>query len=1154
MQLNQTPQTPLPYGGSRLFLLEALRVLKLSIVILFIGTQTWATAATQSITLTMRNGSIKDFFIEVNSQTGYEFLYNNQMIEKAKPVNLEIKNSPLHEALDKCFDNQPFTYNILETQNAIVIVDKPLTNKAQTSRVNETRQSQKIAIKGRITDIKGEPLPLASVMVEGTQIGTLTDLNGDFAVNVNSPDDVLVFSYIGYLTQKIKIGERRLFEIKLEVDLMELSEAVVIGYGRSSRNDLTGSIASLPEHVLETNQFSNIAEAIQGQLSGVHVLTGDGSPGATAQINIRGVSSMLGDASPLIVIDEVSMPAEFDLYEIDINTIASIDILKGASSAAIYGSRAASGVILITTKRGGKNEKPTINYSYDIKLSQLRTATNVLSAEEWKYMMLEGAYNGALWNGFADPEGWSTYNNMVQPGYFGEHNTNWFALMLQNAVSQTHSLSLRGGSANTTYTASLNYVDDQGVMKKTGFKRYTANFSINSRINKYISWGTSFRGSINDKEVATTTLYNSIMRGRPDIPAYNPDGSIAVSIYVLTDGRPNLRENPLSQLFDNDDISKTKSYNISNFLEVDILPGLKFKTMFSYNGSKTNTRQYYASTTSAGSGFAFAYRGRLYDGDRESEQTEFTNLLSYNKRVKKHNFDAVLGTSLLKEKNSYKRIWVEDFPDDHTQTQAWQGANIRGISGYIYTAAMISYVARLNYKFDDKYLFTASMRRDGSSKFASDNSYGSFPSIAVGWLINREKFLKNVKWLNLLKIRASVGSTGMANVGFYQWRTLYETTKYNNEPGVIPTQIGNDNLKWESTTQSDIGLDFRMFKHRISGSINYYSKITDGLLYPFTLAPSSGYRNATVNFAEISNKGFDIDLKADIIKSNIFNWTFNLNFNNNKNIVIKMDKDYITDLDGTQTYRNTIIQEGKSLGLIYGFKTDGVFRSQEEVDAYEALNPDKPYQGTSSSKAYPGEIKYVDLNGDGWVDLDTDIRNPDRTVVGKSMPDFSGGFSTILGYKNWSLNIYGSYSYGNDKVWSYEQSTFQANAASPGNMWKTVLKRWTPENPDSKYPSFRIGRTAPARWFNDYSVHDASYIKIQSVNLEYNFPKRLLDKLQYLSSLRVYARVTNLFVITNYPGPNPESFQSSRIQGASVDYSTYPESRNYIFGLKLTLK
>jgi TonB-linked SusC/RagA family outer membrane protein len=934
----------------------------------------------------------------------------------------------------------------------------------------------------------------------------------------------------------------------LKDDVASLDEVIVVGYGTVKKKDLTGSISSIDKKVLENNTFPDVGVAMQGQLAGVNILTGNGSPGEPVQISIRGISTLQGNAAPLIVLDEVPMPSEFNLNDLNPQNIKSIDVLKGASSAAIYGSRAASGVILITTKKGTLNSKPQIFYTQNFGVDQLTTDIEVLSAEEWKFMMFEGIRNAAIYNGFSDVNSFIQYEKFVTPGYFGEFDTNWLEEMYQPAYMNNNNLSIRGGSKNSTYNASIGYLNDRGMMRESSFERYNLNLGINTKLNDKLSIGIDFRGNISERDLATATLSDAT-GGRPDIRAYNVDGSLFLNTYLQNgNGRRLLIESPLAKLLDNKNSTNSQVLSASLNLQYNILEGLNFKTRYNYFNNSSSQKIYFASTTRAGSGFGFVKSGSLTDSRRQTTQTEWENSLDFTKRINSHFFNVTLATSYLKEERENTNISFDDFPDDKVQTEIYQGATYRGSSGFNNEAYLLSYISRINYKFKDRYLITGTLRRDGSSKFSKDNAFGNFPALALGWIASEESFL-NSSSIDLLKLRGSIGKTGMADVGYYRWRTTYQTTDYNGQSAVIPDQTGNENLRWEATLQKDIGLDFSFFDSRIKGSINYYTKDTDGLLYPFTMAPSTGYSRATVNFAEIRNSGFDIDMNLDVLRNNNFNWSVGFNFNNNKNIVEKLDKDYITSTDGSQALSNSIIREGEPLGLIYGFKTKGIYTAQEQIDADQALNSDEDYQ----RDMVLGEIRYEDLNGDGYVDQSfaSAIGNEDRTVLGNSLPDFSGGFNTSLRYKNWSLNIFGSYSYGNDKVWVSELFNFGTNQAQPTNVWRTALNRWTPDNPNSRYPSFRLGRTFPSREFNDFSIYDASFLKIQNVHLEYTFPTDLTKILKFINNLQIYTSVNNVYIFTNYPGPNPESYAvGDRIQGASLDFSEYPLNRTWNVGLK----
>ena len=722
--------------------------------------------------------------------------------------------------------------------------------------------------------------------------------------------------------------------------------------------------------------------------------------------------------------------------------------------------------------------------------------------------------------------------------------------MLQNSMSQSHNVTVSGGAANTNYLVSLGYTKDQGMLRNSGFERYNVNLNLNTKITDWLDFGLNFLGNKSEREIATETLYGAT-KGRPDIRAYNDDGTVYLNTYLQNgNGQRLLIESPLANLLQSSNINKALTTNISSFLQFNLLKGLNFKSRFNFYNYSSGGKLFYASTTSQGAGFGFIRAGRLYDSENTTVQTEFENSINYDKKFGDHTINAVAATSFLAEDRKYGQLLFDDFPDDNIQNQYYQGATFQSARGYHYKGYLVSYLGRVNYKYKNKYLLTGSLRSDGSSKFSKDNAYGIFPAVAVAYSISNEDFLKDVKWLDLLKLRASAGKTGMADVGYYKWRTTYESTRYLGSAAVVPENAGNENLKWEATNQKDFGIDYSLLDSRITGSIVYYTKETEGLLYPFTMAPSTGFDDVSVNFAQIKNSGFDIDLNLGIIRNKNYSWNFGFNYNNNKNIVQKLDKDYITSEDGSQTYSTSIIKEGYPIGLIYGFRTNGIYHSQAEVDADKALaaGTGKEFQ----KDMFPGEIRYMDLNGDGYVNMTTVIGNEDRAVIGKALPKFSGGFNSSFKYKKWALNILGSYSYGNDKVWSQELYNYGMNQVQPTNVWRVALKRWTPENPDSRYPSFRLSRSFVASRFNDFSVYDASFLKIQQVNVAYTFPDKMLAKLKVIKGASVYGSVNNLHTFTKYPGPNPESYSTSNIQRAGFDNSTFPQNRTYNLGVNVS--
>lgn len=1124
---------------------QILKAMKLIIVFLtaFLM-QVSAGSFAQNVTIRVKDAPLSKVFREIEKQTGYGFLYTQKMLQNAGKVTLDVKDEPVGEVLQTCFSNQPLQYFI---QNNTIIISEKKTIPVPTMEVPV------IVVSGQVNDEEGKPLAGVSVVEKGTKNGTMSNSDGKYILSNVSDKGTLVFTFVGYQDLEMPVRNRNVINVNLKLDIQSLDETVVIGYGSLKRRDLTGSISSVSKKVLDNPTFSDIGYAIQGQMAGVNIITGDGSPGEPVQVTVRGIGSMLGNTSPLLVVDEVPMPAAFNLNDLNPNNIKSIDVLKGASASAIYGSRAASGVFLIQTKRGQYNEKPTISYSYKFGLDKMASKIDVLSTDEWKYMLFEGARNAAIADGITDITTSTNYKNYTAPGFFRDNNTNWLNEMLQPSTHQTHNLSIRGGSSNASYTGAIGLTNDQGIMKNSGFKRYNFNLGLDNKITSKLTTELSINASFSNRDAATASLYDAIF-GRPDYPAYNDDGTPFENIYYLTNGDPRLIESPLSKLLDNINNTQSHLIGISGYLQYNFLKKLSIRSRVNYNLNEARTKLFYANTTSLGSGTGFTKSGSLTDSRLGSTQIEWENQLNYSFKFRNHNFDLLAATSFLQENRRYASISFDDFPDNSIQNEFYQGATYKGSAGYNNKATMMSYIGRLNYNYNGKYLLTASIRRDGSSKFSPSNAYGTFPSVAAAWNISQEPFLKGFTWLNYLKLRAGFGKTGMADVGYYGWRTLYQATNYNGASGVIPSQAGNENLKWENSDQTDIGVDFQLFNSRLRGSIGYYVKNTDGLLYPFTLAPSTGFSNVTVNFAKVRNSGFDIELQLDVLKKRDLSWSVGFNLNNNKNRVTKLDKDYITGTDGSQALSYSIIKEGYPFGLIYGFKTNGIYKNWKQVYADNALNPAHPYQ----RYMLPGEVRYKDLNGDGWVDMGVSsaVSNPDRTVIGHSLPDFSGGLSTSFTYKQWGLNIFGTYSVGNDKVWVQELYSFsQGTPALPRNMWRIVLDRWTPENSDSRYPSFRLNRTTISREFSDFSVYDDSYLKIQNVQVLYNLNQRTLSKLKAFSNIQVYGSVNNLYTFTNYPGLNPESYsKDDRIEGASMDYSQYPAFITFNFGIKTTLK
>lgn len=1114
--------------------------MKITIFLLFIFSSGFASVFSQDnrYTLSLENVSLEKVIKTIEEKGNYTFLYSNEEVDAIQGLDVKLKNAALEDVLKQCLQHTNLVYEI--TEQLVIIRSK-----------QEKQADKDVLVKGVVKDKKGELLPGVSVVLRGTNVGVATNNSGSFEIRIPQYGDILVFSFVGMKTAEVAALKTDM-EVVLEDQSSDLDEVVVIGYGTVRKKDLTGAVSQVNEKLLEESPSNNIGHILQGQVAGLQIMTGSGAPGEPVQLQLRGISSISGSISPLIVVDEIPMPSDYNITDLNPGDIKSIDVLKGASSAAIYGSRAASGVIIITTKRGEINSKPVINYQYSYGTQQLTTKINTLSAEEFKLLLAEATRNTAWEKGYNNIEDYDFYQTISQPGYFGEADTRWMRLLMQSASTQNHELTARGGTQAIQYYASLGYTDEEGLMKNSGFKRYNITLNLDSEINPYIKAGLDLRTNVSERYQSPITMADAVT-SRPDLKAFNEDGTLYLHGYEYY-GRTYYVKNPLLELTESNKLTKTWGYQVVGHLEVKILPELRLKAMYSYHRNNNEGNEYSSSRTQTGSGYWSGQKGFGINKTSNTYQKEFEGRLSYAKTFGKHGIDAVFSTSWVRSKADSRSWAMNDFSDDYVQNAIYQGVNYnRNYSGGSDKGAvLLSFIGRVNYKFMDRYLLTASIRRDGSSRFAPEYRYGNFPSVAVGWIVSEENFMKNIHWLPYLKLRGSYGKTGNDSVGEYGWRTLYGSASYQDKPGLIPTQIGNDRLKWESTTQYDLGLDFGFLRNqRITGTLGFYLKKTSGVLYPFKLTLGTGLTSTTVNLADVQNKGVEFDVNARIIDSKDFRWEFGLNISKNLNKVTGLDREFVSTLNSTYL-GNTVLQEGKSMGLFYGYKTDGIFQTWDEVNYYESLNPDHPYQSSATYyRISPGDIKQVDLNGDGYVRKA--VNSEDQTVLGSSVPDFTGGFNTRFSFRGLTLSMHGTFCYGNQKSWDAEARQFEFSSSMPANLLDIALERWTPENPTNKYPKLKVDPEAP--YFTDFYLHDASFLKIQNIALSYRLPSRWIEKTKFLGNTEIFMAVNNVYTFTKYPGPNPESYDASdRIAGTAKDYSAYPGVRTYNFGIKVQLK
>lgn len=1036
-------------------------------------------------------------------------------------------------------------HSLTETVNQRFMKSEPLVSVPQTVGVK---------VSGIVKDKEGSPLPGVTVVIRGTKIGTATNNEGKFSLEMPEKGMSLTLTFIGMKPLEVTVDSPNPLNLIMEEEQNDLDEVIVIGYGTTTKKDLTGSVARFDSKIIEESTVTNIAHMMQGQIAGLSILAGDGAPGSPAKLEIRGVPSLSGATSPLIVVDNVPMPSDFDINELNPDDVKNIDVLKGASSAAIYGSRAAAGVIMITTKSGGRNQKPVITYSYDYSRSMLVSEINTLTTDEFKMLLMEAVRNTAAANGYDDITQYSTYQKFAAPDFFGEANTPWMKYLLRDATKQQHKIAIRGGGSNLGYTASFGYTTEPGTVKATDYKRYTYDLGLDADVNKWITARIKVSGNFSDRLSCNAGLSDAA-KARPDLKAYNDDGTLYLHSYEGSYGTTYV-VNPIIEMLENTNKDKANNLRLTGALDFKILPSLNLVAQYTYQQRKSESTRYNSSRTQSGSGYWGGQKGQGSQGLNSGTNQEFEARLTFNRHLGEYHDLSVVAASTYTKEDAYNySITLTDYPDDYVQNAIWQAtkpAQYNWIYGDASGSVLVSFVARAEYKFMDRYLLTGTVRSDGSSKFSPSHRWGTFPSLAAAWIVTEENFLKDSQWLSFLKIRAGWGKTGNGWVGNYGWRTLFTSTDYQSKPATIPSQIGNDQLKWETTKQWDLGFDFGFLKNqRIRGSLGFYKKTTEGLLYPFTMALSTGLESTQINFANIENKGVEFEISADIIQKKDWQWFFSFNIGKNRNKITNLDAQYVS-APGQTFLTNTVIKEGESLGLLYGFQTDGVFQNQAEIDYYESLNVDHQYQEQYSyRKTIPGDLKFVDQNGDGYVNK-VYGNHEDKVVLGCSRPKFEGGLNTRLTWKGLTLSIQGSFSYGAKKAWTAEGNQFNFSSYSPANVLDVALKRWTPENRESKYPCVRLDFYNND--FTDFAIHDASYLKIQNINLEYRLPRNLVKKTMIFDNISFFASANNVHTFTSYPGPSPESWSSDAIQGASVDSDAYPKTRTFNFGVKVTIK
>jgi len=1025
--------------------------------------------------------------------------------------------------------------------------------------------AQSKAITGTVVDENKMPLPGASILVKGLNIGLSTDFDGNFSLNVPETGEVLVVSYLGYMTKELVISKNLTFNIQLDIDTNTLDEIVVVGYGTQRKSDITGSVTSVKVDAIAVAQNSTIDALLQGRAAGVQVTQNAGSPGSGVSVKIRGASSLRGNNEPLYVIDGVIISSAGEdasnasadansleetqngLNGINPRDIESIEVLKDASATAIYGSRGANGVILITTKKG-KSGKTSIQAYVNTSVSEITERYDILDALGYANYQNEAlAVNGG------DPR-FSIIGDDIFPiaadGTVSDtaaEQHNWHDEIYKQGFSRSAGASFSGGTEKGNFYASVGYNDQGGIVENSRLKN--GNFSIN------LNQDLSDKLTINTKLNAFYSTGNFAQDGDRAGGQRSFVGNILRYPTLVTNGGTFDNEDGISSPFtwvnDFQDTSEESRFIGSLALTYKFnIKGLKYKLQAGGNIRNKERRRFYGLTTFQGS----STNGSLSISNLESKSYQINNLLTYNRTFnKKHRINAVIGMTYDVRDIKNTLYAVNDFSTtEFGVDQPIYGQQIsRPLDVLPLKSQLLSYLSRVNYSFDNKYIITGTFRADGSSKFSKENRYSYFPSFSLAWRANNENFLKNSDTINDLKFRIGWGMTGNQGISAYQTFANYGPTLYGNldegtSIGFVPLNVSNPNLKWETTKQLNFGLDFGLWKNRVTGTLDIYDKQTDDLLLNQPLGPSSGFTSLLVNRGSINNKGVELTLSGTLINKNDFSIDLggNIAFNKSKiqNLGGSSEDIYINGtLENRVFYRGqnistgnyfrapaNIFMEGEQIGLFYGYETDGIYQTEDDITV---------------SGAQAGDVRIVDQDGD-----DT-ITEADRTLIGNPNPDFVYGGYLNMNYKRLSLSVQINGVYGNEIVNGNLIQLGTAEGRTANVLSEAYNNAWRPDAQSNSYPRVGYLGESGSPAITDRIIEDGSFLRISNITLGYDVP---VEKTNVFSSANVYVSGMNLFTFTDYSGYNPEItnfMNNGNVVG--VDWNGFPNAQTIMLGLNL---
>ena len=1078
--------------------IKALLVMKLTVVLLIatclqVSARTWC----QNISISQRNTSLERVFKEIHRKTGYQFFYQDELLRDARAFNINVKNVSVEEVLEICFKDQPLNFTI--TENAITIKKKELL---QTP--DSPSPPVQIEVRGTVKNENGVPLAGVTVSIAGQKGGVTTDEKGNFSINVPDNNAVLSFSYVGYKKNTIPLKGRTNIEVKLEPEVSSLNDVVVIGYGRVKKSDLTGAVSSVKGDILTAQSNANPMVALQGAASGVQVI-GSGEPGTSPSVKIRGIGTT-GNSDPLYVVDGMMLD---NVQYLNPNDVESIEVLKDASATAIYGSRGANGVILITTKKG-TSSKPSfaVNFYEGIQAPQ---PFKLVTAAQYGQLINEGNIGEGKPPVYANPGALSK-------------GTQWFNEVVHSSSIRDYQFMFNQKTKNSSYYLSIGYHGDPGIVDKSSYNRYTLRLNNQYNLTDKISIGHNISFVSSHKQnLNMDNVFGWLYRVKPTVSVYDSAGNFN-DVQVGSNG------NVVAKIYYTNDYTNLLGMVGNGYLNINFLKDFTFRSSIGVDIEKTQ-RTNFNPVYQVGTGNQKNEVSSLYKDWTSRNNWLWENTITYDKTFGPHHIN-ILGGYTAQENNyedfsgSRSNLFAQDPSLWYLDAGASSGQS-NGNSGK--ANAIISNLFRANYSFNNKYIMTATIRSDASSKFRSDRRIGYFPSFALAWNVSNESFMKNIDWVSAAKVRGSWGRIGNDKIGDYRYYALATTSLsdyaiFNNtiQRGSTVTGLVNSDITWEISESKNIGFDLGLFDNRFSLEFDYYSRITRDMLVNVGVPRTAGLSSTEGNVGSVENKGIDMKLNW---RDNLRNFRYSVTMTgtsiNNKVLDLGTTKEII---GGWKNVTRTTV--GQPIGYFYGYKAIGVFQNQAEIDAH-------PKQ----QNVKPGDLIFADINGDGKIDA------ADRTKIGSPIPKFLAGLNLMFGYKNFELTI--------DMYGSFGSDIFNAKSlesySSEDNYTTDYLGRWTGPGTSNTIPRITFGgqnKEFSTRWLGN-----GSYWKIQNIRLAYNITPSLLHKFK-IQNAQVYLSGNNLHYFSNYNGPSPEI--GGPALAAGIDRRVYPLVLVYKIGATIT--